>query len=159
MLRIRSFRATPKLAAEFTEPLIEESVEALWTLAREARRWLRSARQTEVDPPDRWHDREPRQSERVSKLRCEVRLLLSAHISNEETRIAQLMQQQKEIANDGSSGEGDAEDKDSMRLRRSRDQLQTDMMKDARELLKWKEGREALAIRLRLALDGSNRPA
>jgi hypothetical protein len=39
-----------KLAAELTDRLIERSVKGLSTLARETRRWLRSARQTEVDP-------------------------------------------------------------------------------------------------------------
>jgi hypothetical protein len=38
-----------KLAAELTERLIERSVKGLLTLARETRRWLRSAQQTEVD--------------------------------------------------------------------------------------------------------------
>jgi hypothetical protein len=38
-----------KLAAELTEQLVERSVKGLATLPQEVRRWLRSARQSEVD--------------------------------------------------------------------------------------------------------------
>jgi hypothetical protein len=39
-----------KLAAELTEQLVERSVKGLATLPQEIRRWLRSAKQSEVDP-------------------------------------------------------------------------------------------------------------
>lgn len=39
-----------KLAAELTEQLVERSVKGLATLPQEVRRWLRSAKQSEVDP-------------------------------------------------------------------------------------------------------------
>jgi hypothetical protein len=38
------------LAAELTERLVERSVKGLDTLPQEIRRWLRSAKQSEIDP-------------------------------------------------------------------------------------------------------------
>jgi len=47
----RSNKTEPKLkqAARMVELLVERSVAGLWTLARETRRWLRSAQQHEID--------------------------------------------------------------------------------------------------------------
>jgi hypothetical protein len=42
-------------AAQLTEQLIEKYVKGLATLPQETRRWLRSARQTDIDN-DRWRD-------------------------------------------------------------------------------------------------------
>ncbi|CAO2655088.1 Nn.00g101520.m01.CDS01, partial [Neocucurbitaria sp. VM-36] len=158
-----------RLAAKLTETLIEKCVKGLSTLARETRRWLRSAAPNDIDvrPLARLQNPESQAvyAGYIVKFVCYYLRI----VADEELRIeraAQLVDSESDgelssVADEPESEYEDDEDEEEdgspQPRRRPRTQPQKDMMKDARELFCWKDSQKTLAIQLWLALNGNDR--
>ncbi|KAH8723306.1 hypothetical protein GQ44DRAFT_597986, partial [Phaeosphaeriaceae sp. PMI808] len=136
-----------KLAAELTELLIERSVKGLSTLARETRRWLRSAQQNDVDQRPLGRLQNPESQATYASYIVKFVCYYLRIIADEEAQIENFQEQQDEVADSESSDESSREGEDiesefegedgdcgTPPHQRPRRQPQTDMMKDAREL-------------------------
>ncbi|RAQ98931.1 recq family helicase [Stemphylium lycopersici] len=160
-----------RLAAKLTERLIERSVKGLATLPQELRRWLRSAKQSEVDPRPIGRLENPESQAVYASYVAKFVCFYLRVLADEEQRIMQFREQQGSAvdceseeassseADSGDNEEGsEADDSDSMRpRRRTRRKPQPDPMKDARELFTWTDDQKSHAIKLWDALDGDNR--
>jgi hypothetical protein len=160
-----------RLAAELTERLIERSVKGLATLPQELRRWLRSAKQSEVDPRPIGRLQNPESQAVYASYVAKFVCFYLRVLADEEQRIMQFRERQGSAvdceseeassseADSGDNEEGsEADDSDSMRpRRRTRRKPQPDPMKDARELFTWTDDQKSHAIKLWDALDGDNR--
>ena len=160
-----------RLAAELTERLIERSVKGLATLPQELRRWLRSAKQSEVDPRPMGRLQNPQSQAVYASYVAKFVCFYLRVLADEEQRIMQFRQQQGSTADseseEASSSEADsgdneegseADDSDSMRpRRRTRRKAQPDLMRDTRELFTWTNDQKSRAVKLWDALNGDNR--
>jgi hypothetical protein len=143
-------------AAQLTELLVARSVAGLSTLARETRRWLKSAKQYEVDQRPMARLQNPESQARYASYIVKFVCYFLRILADEESRIATLYQEA--ASEDGSastdsgmdSGPGSDVSSRSHRLRsrRARQKQPADMMKDARELFCWQGAQKELAIRL-----------
>jgi superfamily II DNA helicase RecQ len=161
-----------RLAAELTEQLVERSVKGLATLPQELRRWLRSAKQNEIDPRPLGRLQNPESQAVYASYIVKFVCFYLRVLADEEQRIIRFRQQQDPAADceseqtssseadSGNDEEGSEADDDSPRpRRRTRRQTQPDLMKDARELFTWTGDQKSWAIKLWDALDGDDRAA
>jgi hypothetical protein len=161
-----------QLAAQLTEQLIENCVKSLATMPREVRRWLRSAKQEELDvrPLARLQNPESQATYASYIVRFVCYYL---RIIADEDRVPEDVD--SSVALSSESGDDDSEsyedddddDNDENNSEGSTAPKQqprkkvhhTDMMKDARELFPWRDQQRILAGVLWFALDGDNRTA
>lgn len=161
-----------KLAAQLAEGLIERSVKGLATLRQELRRWLRSAKQSEMDVRPLGRLQNPESQAVYASYIVRFVCFYLRVLGDEEQRIMGFRQQRDTAAQSessaASSSDEDSEDEaegseaedDSPRpRRRTRSQQAPDMMKDTRELFTWTAEQKLCAIRLWDALDGDDRGA
>jgi superfamily II DNA helicase RecQ len=178
-----------KQAAELTELLVNRSVKGLLTLAHETRRWLKSAKQNEIDQRPMARLQNPESETRYASYIVKFVCYFLRIIADEETRIARVRTRRDDDSDDnsdsesvttdssaesdraawsssreadgnGDSGSDSGSDSNSRRRRRLRGRTKAvDMMKDARELFCWKEKQKRLAIQLWVALDGEDKDA
>ena len=161
-----------KLAAQLAEGLIERSVKGLATLPQELRRWLRSAKQSEIDVRPLGRLQNPESQAVYASYIVRFVCFYLRVLGDEEQRIMRFRQQRDTAARSESSAasssdedskdeaEGSEADDDSPRpRRRTRSQQAPDTMKDTRELFTWTAEQKLCAIRLWDALDGDDRGA
>jgi superfamily II DNA helicase RecQ len=166
-----------KLAAQLTEGLIERSVKGLATLPQELRRWLRSAKQSEIDVRPLGRLQNPESQAVYASYMVRFVCFYLRVLGDEEQRIMRFRQRQDTAALSESSAawsseesseenseddenEGSRANNDSPRpRRRTRSQQAPDLMKDARELFTWTAEQKSCGIRLWDALDGDDRGA
>jgi superfamily II DNA helicase RecQ len=165
-------------AAQLTEQLIEKCVKGLATLPQETRRWLRSARQTEVDQRPLARLQNPESQATYAGYIVRFVCFYLRIVADEEMRVEEYLSQRdwvvdssEELRGEDTSTESEYEDSDNdngadstdndsvVPQRRPRKKAQADKMKDARELFSWEDNQKALAIQLWLALDSGNRGA
>jgi superfamily II DNA helicase RecQ len=154
-------RNEPKLkqAARVVELLIERSVAGLSTLARETRRWLRSAQREEIDQRPIARLQNPESQARYAGYMVMFVCYFLRIIANEEARAA------SGSDDDTSSGHSDIDDSSISNDEGSSDdsscsghtgnqrRREPDLFKDAREIFPWKGRQKELAKELWLALD------
>ena len=151
-----------KQAAELVEALMERSVAGLSTLARQTRRWLRSAQQTEVDQRPLARLQNPESQARYAGYMVRFVCYMLRIVADEEARMARGSEgeQTDEDGSDSCSSRSGSAGSDSDRVsdrrphRQHRRRRAPDMMKDARELFDWQGRQKALAEVLWEALDG-----
>jgi len=161
-----------KLAAQLAEGLIERSVKGLATLPQELRRWLRSAKQSEIDVRPLGRLQNPESQAVYASYIVRFVCFYLRVLGDKEQQIMRFRQQRDTAARSESSAasssdedsedeaEGSDADDDSPRpRRRTRSQQAPDMIKDTRELFTWTAEQKSCAIRLWDALDGDNRGA
>jgi hypothetical protein len=151
--------------AELTEKLIEQSVKGLATLPRETRRWLRSAKLTEVDQRPLARLQNPESQATYAGYMIRFVCFYLRIIADEERRVDEFLSQRSQVADSGdeaSSEEAGTEseyndndnnasgsDNDSIApVRRPRKHTQVDKMKNAPELFAWKDDQKELAMQL-----------
>jgi superfamily II DNA helicase RecQ len=164
-----------QVAARLTEQLIERCVKGLATLPQETRRWLRSARQTEVDQRPLARLQNPESQATYADYMVRFVCFYLRIVADEEAQVEKYMSQRDPVVDsseesngedasteseyDDSNNDNDADsnDNDSVVPQcRPRKKVRTDKMKDARELFSWKDNQKALAIQLWLALDSGD---
>jgi superfamily II DNA helicase RecQ len=167
-----------RLAAELTEKLIEQSVRGLATLPDETRRWLKSAKQTEVDVRPLARMQNPESQATYAGYMVRFVCFYLRIIADEERRVDEFLSQGSQLVDSGdeessedSSTESEyndsgkdnnagSSDNDSIAPPRTpRKNTQVDKLKDARELFTWKGDQKALAMQLWLTLDDSDATA
>lgn len=165
-------------AAQLTEQLIENCVKGLATLPQETRRWLRSARQTEVDQRPLARLQNPESQATYASYIVRFVCFYLRILEDEEAQVDEYILQrdravnsseelssedastESECDNSDKDNEADSNDNDSVvPQRRPRKKKQADKIKDARELFSWKDNQKALAIQLWLALNSGDRAA
>ncbi|KAH6619076.1 hypothetical protein C7974DRAFT_342236, partial [Boeremia exigua] len=165
-------------AAQLTEQLIEKCVRGLATLPQETRRWLRSARQTDIDQRPLARLQNPESQATYAGYMVRFVCFYLRIIADEERQMDKYLLQRdqaihgsEESSGDGAGTESEYDDSDDdnnadsdgndsvVPERRPRQKAPTDTMKDAREVFSWKEDQKALAIRLWIALDNGDRAA
>ena len=135
----------PKLkqAAKVVELLVERSVTGLSTLARETRRWLKSAQQHEIDQRPLARLQNPESQARYAGYMVRFVCYFLRIIADEEAR-AERSGDDEESAEESSEEDSDVSGS-SISSRRSRRHYgagrKPDLMKDARELFLW-QGRQ-----------------
>lgn len=153
-------RNEPKLkqAGRLVELLVERAVAGLSTLARETRRWLRSAKREEVEQRPMARLQNPESQARYAGYMVMFVCYLLRIVADEEQRAIG-----REDDGSGSGSEDDDDDDDcsgesstSEAVGRSHRRREPDLFKDARELFPWKGGQKALARELWAALDGES---
>ncbi|KAF2628868.1 hypothetical protein BU25DRAFT_420327 [Macroventuria anomochaeta] len=125
-----------ELAAELIERLVERSVKELATLPQETRRWLQSAKQSEIDsrPIGRLQNPEKQQ---VTWFRQQ-----QAAVAGSESQEATSGEEDSEDDEEGSEADSDAPQP----RRRSRRHSPLDQMEAVRELFAWTEDQKSCAI-------------
>jgi hypothetical protein len=163
------------VAAQLTERLIEKCVKGLANLPQETRRWLRSARQTKVGQRPLARLQNPESQATYAGYMVRFVCFYLRLIADEEARVDAYLPQRDLVidSSEESSGEhagtesqyddsdkdndADSNDNDSVvPQRRLCRKVQTDKMKDVRELFSWKKDQKALARELWLALDSGD---
>jgi superfamily II DNA helicase RecQ len=175
-----------QVAAKRVEQLMERSVKGLSTLARETRRWLKSAKQFEVDQRPIGRLQNPESQARYASYMVKF-VCYFLRVIVDEARIE--AQPHRNTDSDGiSDGNGDSDgDSDSNSIftvssadrasvgyrsrsgspgsdtnsnsrprRPERKKKETDLMKDARELFCWTVRQKLLALRLWESLEGDD---
>ncbi|KAF2626978.1 hypothetical protein BU25DRAFT_469294 [Macroventuria anomochaeta] len=134
-----------KLAAELTEPLVERSVRGLATLPQEIRRWLRSAKQSEVDPRPLARLQNPESQTVYASYMVRFVCFFLRVLGDEEHRISRVRQRRVDSDSEEVAGskEGSKEDsKDGENSEAESDAPRpVDRMKDARELFTFTRNR------------------
>jgi superfamily II DNA helicase RecQ len=157
-------RNEPKLkrAARIVELLIERSVAGLSTLARETRRWLRSAQREEIDRRPLARLQNPESQARYAGYMVMFVCYFLRIIANEEARAGSSSNSDTSITDENTSdsstsnGEGSSDDSSRRRRRRNRRRRERDLFKDARKLFPWQGRQKELAEELWLALDSGD---
>jgi hypothetical protein len=143
-------------AAQLTEQLIESCVKGLATLPQETRRWLRSARQTEVDQRPLARLQNPESQATYASYMVRFVCFYLRVIADEAARVEEYLSQRDQVvdsseesSSEDASIESECDDADSndndndsdsvVPQRRPQKKAQTDKMKDARALFSWKE--------------------
>jgi hypothetical protein len=162
-------------AAKLVELLVERSVAGLCTLARETRRWLRSAKRQEVDQRPMARLQNPESQARYAGYMVRFVCYFLRIVADEQSRMARSggsedggsdigseQADDEDVLDNGSSGTGSTgsnsdsdgdSDRNSRRCRRRGRMKETDLMKDARELFNWKGTQKELAVALWEMLD------
>lgn len=164
-----------KLAAELTERLVERSVKGLATLPQEIRRWLRSAKQSEVDPRPLARLQNPESQTIYASYMARFVCFYLRVLGDGEQRVYRVRQRRVDSDSEEATGEEDSEEdseegskdgenseaeSDAPQPRRTtRRQGLVDRMKDARKLFTFTPEQKGCAIRLWDALDGDDRGA
>jgi hypothetical protein len=154
-----------RLAAELTEKLIEQSVRGLATLPDDTRRWLKSAKQAEVDVRPLARMQNPESQATYAGYMVRFVCFYLRIIADEERRVDEFLSQGSQLVDSGdeeSSEDSSTESEynDSIAPPRTpRKNTQVDKLKDARELFTWKGDQKALAMQLWLTLDDSDATA
>jgi hypothetical protein len=155
-------------AGKLVELLIERSVKGLSTLARESRRWVRSAKMSEADVRPLARLQNPESQATYASYMVKFVCYLLRILADEERRIAQFRQgsvddsdaaDESDTTSSGSSRSGSEADSDSRPRRPTRRKKEPDFMKDARELFCWQGEQKGLAITLWDMLDGADTEA
>lgn len=146
-------------AAKLVELLIERSVAGLSTLARETRRWLKSAQQHEIDQRPIARLQNPESQARYAGYIVKFVCYFLRILADEEARTAQSRSNEdSNTSSDGDSDSGTTSESECTSSSRSSRQ-HTDFMKDARELFCWKGRQKVLAMELWEALDREDKEA
>lgn len=144
-----------KLVRILVEKLLERSVSGLSSLARETRRWLRSAQQFEIDQRPFARLQNPESQARYAGYIVMFVCYFLRIIANEERREAESSDDSSDESTNDSTDDSSSkysDSNDSAVQERSR----TDIMKDARELFSWRGRQKELATVLWVALDGGD---
>jgi superfamily II DNA helicase RecQ len=149
----------PKLkrAARVVELLVERSVAGLSTLARETRRWLRSAQREEIDQRPMARLQNPESQARYAGYMVMFVCYVLRIIANEETRAAS--SGDDTYSRDSNTEEDDTSDDEASSSDSSRRRREPDLFKDARKLFPWQGRQKELARELWAALDGRDEDA
>jgi superfamily II DNA helicase RecQ len=144
-------RDEPKLnrARLVVERLVERSVCGLSSLSRETRRWLKSAQQFEIDQRPLARLQNPESQARYAGYMVMFVCYFLRILADEEARAVE----SSEESSEESSADSESEYSSNKRLR------SPDVMKDARELFRWRGRQKELAQELWLALDGDDENA
>ena len=148
-------------AAKLTELLVERSVKGLSTLARETRRWLRSAKRQEVDQRPMARLQNPESQARYASYMVKFVCYALRFVADAEARlIAQKRSGEVSDEDEGEDDSGDADeddfldsDDDQPANHQGSSQEEKDLMKDARELFCWTSRQGELVIALWQMLD------
>jgi superfamily II DNA helicase RecQ len=155
-------------AGKLVELLIERSVKGLSTLARESRRWLRSAKMSEADVRPLARLQNPESQATYASYIVKFVCYFLRVLADEERRIAQFRRgsvDDSDAAEDsdtdsfGSGRSGSEAGSNSCPRRQERRRREADLMKDARELFCWQGEQKGLAITLWDMLDGADMEA
>lgn len=156
----------PKLkqAARVVELLVEKSVAGLSTLARETRRWLRSARREEIDQRPIARLQNPESQARYAGYMVMFVCYFLRIIGNEEARAVGGSDDDDETGSeDSDAAEGSTCDDEagssSVGNSSNRRRRKPDLFKDARELFPWQGRQKELAKELWSSLDGQDEDA
>jgi hypothetical protein len=153
------------------EKLTKQGVRGLETLLQETHWWLRSAKQAEADQRPLARLQNPESQATYASYMIRVVCFFLRILTDEESRVDEYLLQRSWVVHDGdeaSSGDAgteseyDAASTDNNSVappRRPQKNVQVNKMEDGRELFKWKDGRKALGIQLRLVLDSRDRAA
>ncbi|KAF2279841.1 uncharacterized protein EI97DRAFT_429630 [Westerdykella ornata] len=146
-------------AAELVELLIERSVQGLSTLGWETRRWLRSARQEEVDVWPMARLQNPESQARYAGYMVKFVCYLLRIIADREVRVAMQDSSNEEDISNSDSSESESMENSHDRgssSSRSSSRKEKDWMKDACELFCWTPRQRVLAVVLWEMLDMDN---
>jgi hypothetical protein len=171
-----------QVAAKRVEQLMERSVKGLSTLARETRRWLKSAKQFEVDQRPIGRLQNPESQARYASYMVKFVCYFLRVIVDEARIEAQVRRNTDSDGNSDGDGDSDSDsiftvssadrasvgyrsrsgspgsdtNSNSRPRRPERKKKETDLMKDARELFCWTARQKLLALRLWESLEGDD---
>ena len=169
-------------AAKLTELLVERSVQGLSTLARETRRWLRSAKRQEIDQRPIARLQNPESQARYASYMVKFVCYALRFVADAEARLAaqegggEGSDEDDEVDKGNENGSDGEEESDSDSTANNDDddddddfpdddgsrppnnpsssRKETDLMKDARELFRWTVEQKELVVALWGMLDG-----
>ena len=155
-------------AAKLTELLVERSVKGLSTLARETRRWLRSAKRQEIDQRPIARLQNPESQARYAGYMVKFVCYALRFVADAEARVAAQeggdecsdedndkgdedgLEEEEEEENDDDFSDADGSQPANVP---SSGQREKDLMKDARELFRWTVEQKELVVTLWEVLD------